>query len=147
MHERRYASTGDYAYYTGEKDPPEGLDRRLLVRASRAIDTNLIGVVYDTDQHCMPTCPRIREVLREATCAQAAWWWSRGDRQGTGIISEPAEWDQVSIGDVRLTRSSTSAAQNRAPVNNTASRHQLAPDAEAVLRTAGLLPAYPVVWG
>lgn len=142
MHERRYASTDDYAYYTGEKDPPDGLDRRLLVRASRAVDTNLIGVVYDTDGQGMPTDPRLREVLREATCAQAAWWWSKGDRQGTGIITTPAEWDQVSIGDVRLARSSPAQ-----PAPGPGARHQLAPDAEAVLRTAGLLPAYPVVWG
>jgi hypothetical protein len=142
MHERRYASTDDYAYYTGEKDPPDGLDRRLLVRASRAIDTNLIGVVYDTDGQGMPTDPRLRDVLREATCAQAAWWWSKGDRQGTGIITTPAEWDQVSIGDVRLARSSPAQ-----PAPGPGARHQLAPDAEAVLRTAGLLPAYPVVWG
>lgn len=142
MHERRYASTDDYAYYTGEKDPPDGLDRRLLVRASRAVDTNLIGVVYDTDGQGMPTDPRLRDVLREATCAQAAWWWSKGDRQGTGIITTPAEWDQVSIGDVRLARSSPAA-----PAPGPGARHQLAPDAEAVLRTAGLLPAYPVVWG
>lgn len=142
MHERRYASTDDYAYYTGEKDPPDGLDRRLLVRASRAVDTNLIGVVYDTDGQGMPTDPRLRDVLREATCAQAAWWWSKGDRQGTGIITTPAEWDQVSIGDVRLARSAPAQ-----PAPGPGARHQLAPDAEAVLRTAGLLPAYPVVWG
>ncbi len=145
MHEHRYASSGDYAHYTGQEAPAD-LDRRLLVRASRRIDRALIGAVYTIDDRGMPTDHRLREVLREATCAQAAWWWAKGDHTGDGIVTAPTEWDEVSIGDVRLRRNSgTSAASSG--TGGAKSREELAPDAADILHTSGIYPVHPLVLG
>lgn len=133
--ERQYATTGDYGHWTG-KPPPRDLDRRVLVRASRRIDTALIGAVYDVDDGGMPTHPDVRATLREAVCAQVKWQRDNGDPDGTGVAPQ---WTDVSVGDVRLSRK-TSPPSGPGEVD-------LAPDAEQLLRQEGLLPINPWVRG
>lgn len=139
--ERLYASSGDYAAWTGQ-DAPDDLDRRVLVRASRRVDRYLVGAVYDVDDAEMPTDPLVRRALREATCAQVEWWRSSGDITGTGTAER---WDSVSIGDVRLTRggpngTSASASRSGGPGD-------LPPAVEDILTAVGLFPPCPWVQG
>jgi hypothetical protein len=140
MRERRYASTGDYGNYTGDR-APEDLDRRLLVRSSRRVDAALIGAVYAIDEHGMPTDEDIREALRDATCAQAQFSYARGDKTGTGVVTQ---WGSVKIGDVAL--ANPNVGSGGGPVKGVAPGTVCDP-AEDILRDAGLLPVEPWIFG
>jgi hypothetical protein len=130
---RSYATTGDLARYLGTA-PPAG-PRRLLVQATRRIDELLIAAVYRVDDDGMPTDPDHVAALRDATCAQAAWFDEIGDEQGSGIAER---YTSVRIGDVQLTGPGSSTESSR-------SDGRFAPDAVRILRLAGLLGPGPWV--
>lgn len=140
MSDRSYASTGDYAYYAGLSRPPEDLDRRLMVRSSRRVDTVLIGAVYAVDENGMPTDVELREALRAATAEQARFSYDRGDKTGTGAATQ---WGSVKIGDVALSAPIVSAS----PTDKGVAPGTVCDTAEDILRLAGLLPIHPWVCG
>ncbi|MFI6485158.1 hypothetical protein ACIBH1_45120 [Nonomuraea sp. NPDC050663] len=121
-----YASAADYTDYTGQADLPADIDRRLE-RASERIDELLLTAYYRTDDTGMPTEPAVREAVRRATCAQAAWTSAHGDEYGVA-----SAFKDVAIGSVKLSRGGSNEGGT--------SRH--APDAHSILRSAGLLPGF-----
>lgn len=127
---RSYATSGDLADYLGTA-PPAGA-RRLLVQATRRVDELLIAAVYPVDGDGMPTDPRVAEALRDATCAQVAWFVELGDEQGSGAAER---YSMVRIGDVQLSGGSASAGADG----------RFAPDTVRILRGAGLLSGHPWV--
>jgi len=77
-----YAETSDLVAML-----PDGLTApadatRLLIRASRAIDSALRTAVYAVDDDGVPTDTLLAAALLDATCEQAAWWLETGDEQG-----------------------------------------------------------------
>ncbi|MEV4091450.1 hypothetical protein [Streptosporangium saharense] len=118
-----YATAQDYADYTG-KPAPDGIDQ-ALERASERIDELLMGAVYAVDPAEMPTDLKVRQAVRRATCAQAAWSVAIGDPYGVATA-----FKSVSIGSVKLDRAGGSG--------DGGSRY--AQDAASILRAAGLLP-------
>lgn len=131
-----YATAADYLAHTGVPLT----DTRLLVRASRRVDTALIGAVYPVDTVTkLPTEAAHIEALRDAVCEQVRWWDETGDATGSGASEQ---WSAVSIGNVRLARYVGEAGGSRP-----ASGSGLSPDAMDILRLAGLLPISPQVWG
>jgi hypothetical protein len=131
---RSYATTGDLAGYLGAA-PPAGA-RRLLVQATRRVDELLIAAVYRVDQDGMPTDPDVAAALRNATCAQAAWFEETGDEQGSGIAER---YSSVRIGNVQL------AGPGEGSSSSSSSDGRFAPDAVRILRLAGLLNGHPWV--
>lgn len=104
-----------------------------LREASLVIDEALLGAIYDTDTAGMPTATTVVEALRDATCAQVAWWSETGDVSGA-VAASP--WTSVSAGSVSLS--------GRAPGGGSAPRtpsgREIAPSALTHLRLAGLTP-------
>ncbi|MFI6813272.1 hypothetical protein ACIBG7_12710 [Nonomuraea sp. NPDC050328] len=119
-----YATAQDYADYTGQ-DAPDGIEQ-ALARASERIDELLMGAVYAVDAAEMPTDTKVRQAVRQATCAQAAWSIAVGDPYGVA-----SAFKSVSIGSVKLDRASGGAGDGPP---------RYAQDALSILRTAGLLP-------
>lgn len=135
---KSYATLSELADFLGE-EPPENADR-LLVKATRRIDLLTIAAVYDTDDDDLPTDATVAAAFRDATCAQVAWWDERGDTTGNDTS---AEWGDVMIGKVRLSRRVSQGAGGDA----TARPQRYAPEAVEILRVAGLLPTFPQVYG
>ncbi|MFF7146048.1 hypothetical protein [Streptomyces sp. SID2888] len=128
--ERVYATPEDLTAWTGRPAPDDA--ERMLSRASEDIDDALLTAVYRTDEAGMPTDPRIRRALANATCAQVEYQIAAGD-DGTGAAGR---WDSVSIGPVSL------SGRQEGP--SAAGGVDLAPRAHRALTRAGLLPG--VVW-
>ena len=130
---RVYATEADLAAYGAPIGVvlPTGADAvRQLKRASELVDLAIITAVYDTDTVTgLPTATAVTEALRDATCAQVAYWAETGDQSGTS-----SQWQSVSIGSVSLSRG-TSGQQS-----GLSSGRSLAPQACTHLRLAGLLP-------
>lgn len=140
-HGRTYATSGDLAHWTQDA-PPRG-SRLLLARATARVDELLVAAVYDVDARGMPRhgdgcdpprcvvgCPA--GALRDATCAQAAWFDEQGDESGSGAADR---WSLVRIGNVQL--GSAGAGGGAGDAGSGSSRY--APDMVRALRSAGLL--------
>jgi len=129
---RVYATEAQLAAYGAPAGVvlPTGADAlRQLTRASELVDLAIITAVYDTDTVTgLPTATAVTEALRDATCAQVAYWAETGDQSGTG-----GQWQSVKIGSVSLTGSSSGQS-------GTSSGRQLAEQAWTHIRLAGLLP-------
>lgn len=129
---RVYATSADLVTYTSSA-APEGADN-LLQRASRLLDADLFRLyVYAVDDTTgLPTDPSVAAAMRDAVCAQVAWWDELGD--STGALG--AGWDSVEIGSVKLQRRSPTAVGPSA-----SAARQIAPEVGDVLLAAEL-PAY-----
>lgn len=128
-----YATLSELAAWL-RADPPDNAER-LLVAASRRVDSALIGAFYAVDDDGLPTDADVIAALRDAVCAQVEWWDEIGDTTGTGA---GGEWSSVSIGKVSVSTGGGTGGP---------SRRRLAPDAIEVLHTAGLLPVSPYMVG
>lgn len=93
-----YATAEELEVYAGDLSiTPEEAGRKLA-RASRLIDSVLIGAVYPVDPVThIATGEDIREAIKNATMAQAAYWI-----YGAGSEHGAAMYDSVSIGSVSL---------------------------------------------
>lgn len=78
-----YATPEELKEWTGEEYPNA---ISLLREASAVVDSLLKGAVYETDAAEYPTDPKIRRVLRDATCAQAAWKAETGGLGGASAL-------------------------------------------------------------
>jgi hypothetical protein len=121
-----HAVAQDYLDFTGE-DLPDGFTEpklnALLRRASLTVDGYLPrGVVVDSDDL------DIAETLRDATCAQAAWWVETADGDPSGAAGV---YDSVSILDVTLSK--------RASSSDGSDDVRISPEAVSILKAAGLL--------
>ncbi|RLL66991.1 hypothetical protein [Streptomyces sp. Z26] len=112
---RVYAQPADLTEYTGE-EPPDGADR-LLRNASRMLEARALRTAwYDTDADGMPTHPAVRAALRDAVCAQVAWWGEIGDSSGASAVG----WGAVEIGSAKLSRSLTATDASASPARQLA---------------------------
>lgn len=114
-----YATPAEWTEYTGRTAPTDATLR--LRRASRNVDEELIGAVYDYSD------PYVSAALRDATIEQADSL--RGSAYPGGL---PSAYGDVAIGSVRLggrSAASTGAAPGKVPFS------QLA---RVILQTAGL---------
>lgn len=114
---RVYATVAEYEAYPGGTSPaPAGTDIRL-VQASRMLDRQVLRYcAYDVDSAGMPTHPLVIEALRDAVCAQVAWWGQVGDPSGADAVG----WGSVSIGSVSLGRSVTAVSGDDSPARQLA---------------------------
>ncbi len=128
-----YATAADYRTFQGD-DASDEKDAKLdakLRRASQTIAGLILFARYAVDEDGYPTDPGIADTLRDATCAQAAWWEDTDDITGAESQSGPTRIGSVSIGGKGVSggaTAGTSAADSR-----------YAPEAISILRTGGLV--------
>jgi len=138
-----YATASEFYDFIGEDQPTEAgaggeqvpveeksLNARLR-RASQSIDSLILTAVYDVDEDGYPTDLDVADALRDATCAQVAFWQETDD-----VTGAEAQAGVVKIGSVQLGQSQTAAAASKTPEET-----RRAPEALSILRTAGLLSA------
>jgi hypothetical protein len=128
---RVYATAADLDGWLDDQ-LPEADAAKQLRRASMHIDSLLITAVYRVDEDGEPLDLHVIDALRDATCAQVAWWADTGDTSGAA-----SQYQQTSIGSVGLTRGYSSGKSAAGPSARTA------PEAVQILATAGLLSGAP----
>lgn len=126
---RVYATADDVIDWLGDY-PPANVDT-LITRASLIVDELLIGVRYAVDTNSMPTDTTVIQALKDAVCAQIAWWVSATYTQGQ--VGAEDGWPRL----------------NRAvrPDPIPPGRTEVAPDVVRALQVAGLSPSRPWVFG
>lgn len=123
-----YATVSDLeAWLTPEPAPANAW--RLLEQASDALDSALIGAMYD------PNDPNVQETLRRACVRQVHWKMERGDETGAQDDVQSMTTGQRSI----TRRAGAGSTGSGAP--------KIGPEAVTVLRNAGLLTMWPLVIG
>lgn len=130
--QRVYATTADYAKEL-RKAPPTG-SRRALAEASRLVDDMLLTAIYDTDTAGMPTDADVIVALRDATCAQAEYSATTGDKNAIGA----SQLHSFTIGSVSATRGYTSTGSTAPGRYST--------KAWSILQRAGLTTTEPWKW-
>lgn len=126
-----YASVGDYETWSGDTITPSARVQIFLQRATEIIDVALVGAVYATDANGMPVDAALIDCLRRATCAQVQYMLANND-----IANVKDQFVSSNVGGVTLTRAAAATARALPP---------LAPQAAAILRVAGVLPAAPLI--
>jgi hypothetical protein len=126
---RVYATADDVIDWLGDY-PPSNVDT-LITRASLVVDELLVGVRYCTDTNQLPTDTRVIDALRDATCAQVAWWISATYTQGQ--LGAEDGWDRMD----RAVRPDPIP-----PTRTKPGREEIAPDTIRALNVAGLSPAH-----
>ena len=119
-------------YGTDEELEAYSAPDQLLAKASRLIDSVLVGATYSIGEDGLATDSKIKEAIKRATLAQAAFW-----KSGSGSQYGPSQYKDVSIGSVRL-----SGAQN-----GVTKKSDVAPQAIYELTNVGLLPIRPLTVG
>jgi hypothetical protein len=127
---RVYATLGDYESYPGA--PPATAETTAqLLTASRMLERLVLRHCrYDVDDAGLPVHPLVIAALRDAVCAQVAWWQTVGDPSGADAVG----WGSISIGSVQLGRSVTAVSGEDAPAR------QLAPEVWDALQDPSLTP-------
>lgn len=133
-----YATLSDLANHLGEEPPTNA--GTLLKRATRRIDSVLIGSVYDVDDDGDPTDADVIAALRDAVCEQVGWWIENGNTSGT---SGGQEYTSVSVGNVSL----STGGRGGQTSGSAQGARSVSPEAIEILRLAELLPLYPYVRG
>jgi hypothetical protein len=126
-----YASVAQYRAWSGDSWTPAQIISVKLQRATEDIDVALVAAVYRTDADGMPLDPQLANVLVRATSAQVAYLLAQND--DTGI---KREYSSTSVGGVTAVRSARMQGGALQP---------LGPRALGILRTAGILPAAPLI--
>lgn len=124
---RTYATSDEYATWLGTDTAPEGA-ARLLRDASLEVDEMLLTAIYNVDHDDMPTDPKVRDALRDATCAQAEYVAEYGDE-----LERLNEGESIKLGPI-----SFGGAFSSGP--NPQALPRYAPKAIRYLRLAGLIP-------
>ena len=129
---RVYATADDVINWIGDY-PPANVDI-LLARASLVVEELVMGVVYDTDVNGLPTDTTAIAALRDAVCAQVAWW----------VPAIPAAGDCGSEdGWPRMAR----ASRPDPTVGGKLARPDVAPDVGRILHVAGMFPSHARLLG
>lgn len=100
---RVYATSADLAAHTRDAPPPDV--ERMLVAASREVDTLLFTARYPVDADGYPTQVLHRAALRDAVCELVAWWIDTGDESGALGI-----YGSLSAGSISVGRATAQAA-------------------------------------
>lgn len=134
---RSYATSSDLyaAPWNLDLDDREG--DALLMRASTLVDSLIITAIYATDDDGKPTDPRVKDALRDATCAQASWFSETGDT-GSGAAGR---FNSMSLGSASLSGGGTGSG-----TNTDAATSAVSPEAVRILMNAGLVRQGPISW-
>lgn len=134
-----YATPADLALYlTGDAaSTPPANAAVLLRRASGLVSESIRGAVYSTDADDLPTLPRLRTALLDATVEQAALWASNNidPLKGRSQIKPAVKSKSLGSGSVTFAEDAAAAAA----LSDLASGDVLAPSALRILALAGLL--------
>lgn len=122
-----YATVSDLEAWLAPEPAPANA-WRLLEQATDAIDSALIGAMYNPDD------PDVQDVLRKACVRQVHWLMDRDDETGA-----QNDLQSMSAGSRSFTRRTVGEGAGAAP--------KLGPQAATVLRNAGLLTMWPLVSG
>ncbi|RLP68357.1 hypothetical protein D9V30_10230 [Mycetocola reblochoni] len=98
MSEPVYATRDDWDSFGSEAEPDPDLLDALLARASREVDSLLVGAVYAVDENEQPTDPSVRSALARATCAFVEWWDDAGDISGAAAAGGAVSLGALSLG-------------------------------------------------
>jgi len=128
-----YATPAELATWLGLDEPPAGAVTALR-DASLAIDGLLIGAVYETDADGKPTDERVAGILRDATCAQAAF-------KPKGSNTPAPEGGKLA--SVKVDKVSKTYATD--PTTGAVVEDVYSSQAVSILRIEGLIPAHPRV--
>lgn len=120
-----YATVNQYRAWSGDQFTPYDSVSVILRRASEAMDHYTIGAVYATNANGMPTDPMLIDVMMRATSAQCQFMLA--DNDPTGV---KRQYSSTSMGGVSTSRAAAMTALTFPP---------LAPQAAAILHTAGVL--------
>lgn len=126
-----YASVQQYRAWSGDMVTPALRVSTALQRASEQIDVALVAAVYRTDADGMPLDANVVNAFMRATSAQCAYIIAVNDDANV-----KREYASTSVGGVSASRASAMQAMALPPV---------APQALAILRVAGVLPAAPLI--
>lgn len=126
-----YASVAQYRGWSGDNVTPQQRVSVALQRATEQIDVALVGAVYRTDADGMPTDAGLANVLTRATSAQAQYLIAHNDDANV-----KREYASISMGGASYSRAAAMQAPALPPI---------APQALAILRVAGILPAAPLI--
>jgi hypothetical protein len=99
---RVYATTAEYEAFTGDLAPDNAA--RLLARASRLVDRQMIAALYDVDASGYPSDSDVRAAFRDATCAQVEAWTDRETAADDGSDPAAGPWTSVSAGGLSFSR-------------------------------------------
>lgn len=135
--QRSYCEPADY-YEFANVTPAIGVDvavedkrvRAVIRRASSAVDSMLVTAVYPVDENGYPLDADTTDTLKDATCAQVAWFEDTGDTTGAA-----AQFQSGTILSVGFTRGYGEGT------GNTGQKARLSPEALQILRNAGLVSA------
>ncbi len=125
-----YATTADLTAYCAPDPAPAEVGERQLREASAQVDQMLLTAIYDVDADEQPTDPRVRDAVKNATCAQALHVHEHGDEVAIRQDDIPVALGPLSLGGGRRA-SSSGATGTSTPV--------WAPQAVAFLRAEGLV--------
>ena len=126
-----YASVAQYRAWSGDQVTPAQRVTIALQRATEQIDVALVAAVYRVDADGMPLDAFVANCFMRATCAQAQYVIAVNDDANV-----KREYASTSIAGVSATRAAAMQAMALPP---------LAPQALAILRVAGVLPAAPLI--
>jgi len=127
-----YASVAQYQGWSGDMQSPVPIVQTALRRATEVIDRALIGAVYITDANTMPVDPGVIDVFMRATCAQCQFMLANNDLAN---VKSQYGYTNMSTG-TQVTRTASAQGQIFPP---------LAPQAAAILQTAGALMVSPML--
>lgn len=136
-----YASTDDLAAWIGGDAPVNAAG--LLRSASLAVREATSLAFYATDSTGLPTDTTLLQAMNDAACCQAAWLNAEGVDPNLGGTLAAGVETSVGIGSARITYADgaeAAAAKQRALTG-------LCPDAQRILRNAGLTPTAPWIVG
>lgn len=126
-----YATVDQYRAWSGDAFTPAASVQIRLQRASEQLDVALVAAVYAVDGDGMPTDPGLINVLMRACSAQAQYLIAHND---DALVKR--EYSSTNVGGVSVSRAQSMQSLALPPI---------APQALAILRVAGVLPAAPLV--
>jgi hypothetical protein len=126
-----YASVAQYRNWSGDQVTPAQRVSVALQRATEQMDVALVAAVYRVDADGMPLDAALANVLVRATSAQAQYIIAVNDDANV-----KREYSSTSFAGVSAARAAGMQALALPPI---------APQALAILRVAGVLPAAPLI--
>jgi hypothetical protein len=136
-----YASTDDLAAWLGSAAPANATP--LLRSASLSVREATSLAFYATDSTGLPTDAATLRAFNDATCCQAAWLNAESIDPNRGGALATGTQTSIGIGSARITYADAAAAVTAKQQALTG----LCPDAQRILRNAGLTPTAPWIVG
>ncbi|WP_427870546.1 hypothetical protein [Leucobacter luti] len=123
-----YATRDDLREFIGA-DAPATITGAGLRAASEVVDEILLTAVYAVDEHEIATDPKVRDAIKDATCAQAIHADEYGDEAEIAADGEAVSLGPLTLGGSRTARGAGSSS----------GISHYSPRAVRILRAAGLV--------